>query len=55
MNFAAYCDFNKIVLALTMIAGRLELITFFIVFTRYFWNNHAVEQNGFFRRKDETF
>ncbi|MBR0373523.1 MAG: TrkH family potassium uptake protein [Mogibacterium sp.] len=56
-NFAFYPDFAKVVLALTMIIGRLELITFFIVFTKYFWNNHAVQKNGFtlFRRRNETY
>lgn len=37
-NFSIYSDFSTIVLAFTMIAGRLELTTFFIIFSRHFWN-----------------
>lgn len=37
-NFAIYSNFSTMVLALTMIAGRLELTTFFIIFSRHFWN-----------------
>lgn len=37
-TFSFYSAFSKLVLALTMIAGRLELSTFFILFTRFLWN-----------------
>ena len=37
-NFSIYSNFSTMVLALTMIAGRLELTTFFIIFSRHFWN-----------------
>lgn len=37
-NFSIYSNFSTLVLALTMIAGRLELTTFFIIFSRHFWN-----------------
>lgn len=36
-NFNFYSDFSKYVLSFVMIAGRLELSTFLILFTRYFW------------------
>ena len=38
MNFACYSGFSKIVLALLMIAGRLELFTFFMLFSPHYWN-----------------
>ncbi len=37
-NFAFYSGFSKIILSLIMIAGRLELSTFFIIFTRFLQN-----------------
>lgn len=37
-NFYNYSDFSTLVLSLTMIAGRLELYTFMILFSRHFWN-----------------
>lgn len=37
-NFALFSDLSKIVLALLMIAGRLELFTFFMLFSPYYWN-----------------
>ena len=37
-NFAMFSDFSKIILALLMIAGRLELFTFFMLFSPYYWN-----------------
>ena len=37
-NFAMFSDFSKIVLSLLMIAGRLELFTFFLLFSPYYWN-----------------
>ncbi|MGN0659336.1 MAG: TrkH family potassium uptake protein [Emergencia sp.] len=40
MNFAAFSDFSKIVLALLMIAGRLELFTFFMLFSPHYWNSN---------------
>lgn len=36
-NFHFYSTFSKYVLSFIMLAGRLELSTFFIIFTRYFW------------------
>lgn len=38
MNFAMFTDFSKIILSLLMIAGRLELFTFFMLFSRHYWN-----------------
>lgn len=40
MNFAGFSNFSTLVLALMMIAGRLELFTFFMVFSRHFWNSN---------------
>lgn len=37
-NYHFYTDFGKFVLSLAMIAGRLELTTFFIIFSKHFWN-----------------
>ena len=37
-NFAMFSDFSKIILALLMIAGRLELFTFFMLFSPHYWN-----------------
>lgn len=36
-NFHFYSAFNKYVLSFVMLAGRLELSTFMIIFTTYFW------------------
>jgi trk system potassium uptake protein TrkH len=36
-NFHFYSAFGKYVLSFVMIAGRLELSTFMILFTGYFW------------------
>ncbi len=36
-NFHFYSGFGKLVLSFVMLAGRLELSTFMIIFTRYFW------------------
>jgi trk system potassium uptake protein TrkH len=36
-NFSALSDFQAIVLSLAMLAGRLELLSFFAVFTAAFW------------------
>ena len=41
-NFDFYCDFSKTVLSLIMIAGRLELSTFFIIFSRFFWDPNRI-------------
>ncbi len=40
MNFAMFTDFSKIILSLLMIAGRLELFTFFMLFSRHYWNSN---------------
>lgn len=37
-TFHFYDGFCKFVLALVMVAGRLELSTFFILFSRFFWD-----------------
>ena len=37
-----YDGFSKFVLSMVMIAGRLELSTFFIIFSRFFWDPHRV-------------
>lgn len=37
-----YNGFAKFILSLIMIAGRLELSTFMILFSRFFWNPYAV-------------
>lgn len=39
-NFSIFNGFTKIVLALLMIAGRLELFTFFMVFSPHYWNSN---------------
>jgi trk system potassium uptake protein TrkH len=36
-NFHFYSGFGKLVLSFIMIAGRLELSTFLIIFTKHFW------------------
>lgn len=41
-NFEFYNGFSKLVLALVMIAGRLELSTFFIIFSHSFWRPNQV-------------
>ncbi len=38
LNYSQFSDFSKIVLSLLMIAGRLEVYTFFMIFSRKFWN-----------------
>lgn len=40
MNFALLSDFSKYVCSFLMIAGRLELYTVFILFSRYYWNSN---------------
>ena len=37
INYAVFSDFSSVVLSLLMIAGRLELITFFVIFTPEYW------------------
>ena len=39
MNFAAYSNFPTLVLAILMIAGRLELFTVFMMLSRNYWNS----------------
>ncbi|MBQ6389257.1 MAG: TrkH family potassium uptake protein [Mogibacterium sp.] len=41
-NFSFYSGFAKILLSLVMIAGRLELSTFMLFFTSYFWRPEKV-------------
>lgn len=40
MNFSIFSDFSKVVLSLLMIAGRLELFTFFMLFSPHYWNSN---------------
>lgn len=40
MNFAVLSDFSKIICSFLMIAGRLELYTVFILFSKYYWNSN---------------
>ncbi|WP_425755012.1 TrkH family potassium uptake protein [Ihubacter sp. rT4E-8] len=40
MNFSAFSDFSKLVLSFLMIAGRLELFTFFMLFSPHYWNSN---------------
>lgn len=37
-NFSIFSDFTKLVLSFMMIAGRLEIFTLLMLFTRKFWN-----------------
>lgn len=37
-NFSVFSDFSKYVCSFLMIAGRLELFTVFILFSKYYWN-----------------
>lgn len=39
-NFANFSDFSTVVLSVLMIAGRLELFTFFMMFSPRFWNSN---------------
>ncbi len=41
-TFAFYSAFSKFVLSIVMIAGRLELSTFFILFSTYFWRPNRI-------------
>jgi len=36
-NYGFMSDFSKIVLSFGMLAGRLEIYTFFVIFTPYYW------------------
>ena len=40
MNFSVFSDFSKLILSLLMIAGRLELFTFFMLFSPHYWNSN---------------
>ena len=42
LNFSIFSDFSKVRLGLIMIAGRLELFTFFILFSPKYWNSNRV-------------
>ena len=37
-NFSILSDFSTVVCAFLMLAGRLELITVFALFSKYYWN-----------------
>ena len=41
-TYSFYGSFSKFVLSLVMVAGRLELSTFFILFSRFFWDPYRV-------------
>ncbi len=41
-NFGIFTPFTELLLSFLMIAGRLELSTFFIIFSKYFWRPHCV-------------
>ena len=41
-TYTFYNSFNKFVLSIVMVAGRLELSTLFIIFSRCFWNSNRV-------------
>ena len=40
MNFTCFSNFSTFVLSILMIAGRLELFTFVMLFSRNFWNSN---------------
>lgn len=40
MNFSVFSGFSKLILSLLMIAGRLELFTFFMLFSPHYWNSN---------------
>lgn len=42
MNFSIFTDFSKVFLSLLMIAGRLELFTFFMLISPHYWNANKV-------------
>lgn len=42
VNFSIFNDFNTLVLSFLMIAGRLELFTFLMLFSRHYWNPNKV-------------
>ena len=42
MNFTEYSTFSTFVLSMLMIAGRLELFTFVMLFSPRFWNSNRV-------------
>lgn len=39
-NFNIFSDLSKLIFSFAMIAGRLELFTFLMLFSRKFWNPH---------------
>lgn len=41
-NFSGFSDFSTFVLSILMIAGRLELFTFIMLFSPRFWNSNRV-------------
>lgn len=40
-NFSIFSDLSKIVMSFTMIAGRLELFTLIVLFTKKFWRPYS--------------
>lgn len=40
-TYSSLSDFSKIVCSFLMIAGRLELYTVFVLFSRYYWNPNS--------------
>jgi trk system potassium uptake protein TrkH len=42
LDFSTFSNGSKFVLSLLMIAGRLELFTFFMLFSPHYWNANKV-------------
>ena len=42
LSYHFYSDFSKMVLSFLMIAGRLELFSFFMLFSSHYWNTNKV-------------
>ena len=42
-NFSILSDFSTVVCGFLMLAGRLELITVFALFSRYYWNSNKTK------------
>ncbi len=40
MNFSIFSNFSKFILAILMLAGRLELYTFFMIMSSRYWNSN---------------
>lgn len=53
-NYHFYSGFGKVILSLIMIMGRLEITTFLIIFTSYFWNNNLVHGLRIVRQRNDA-